>query len=83
MRRQSPQRVNLFRHAHRADFRCDGRAHAPGNHQRRQHRAEFAAHRDAHDRERGRVHLDFVELEIRLRRQHHAGERAGDEDDRL
>jgi hypothetical protein len=42
MRRQRPQRVNLFRHAHRADFGRDGRADAPGHHQRRQHRAEFA-----------------------------------------
>ena len=35
------------------------------------------------NRQRGRVHLDFVKLEICLRPQDHARERAGDEDDCL
>ena len=83
MRGQGAKRVNLFRHAHRADFGGHRRADAAGDHQRRQHRAEFAAHRNAHDRERGRVHFDLVKLEISLCGQHHAGERAGDEHHRL
>ena len=40
---QCAQRVNLFRHAHRAEFGGDGGTDAPGDHQRREYRAEFVA----------------------------------------
>ena len=83
VRRQGAQGIDLFGHAHGSEFRGEGGADAARDHKAGQHRAELAAHRNAHHREHGGVHFDFVELDIRLRSEHHAGEGAGDEHDRL
>ena len=80
---QRPQCINLLRHTHRAEFGSNGRAHAPGHHQARQHRSQFAAHRHADYRQRCGVHLDLVELEIGLRTQNHPRKSPGDENHRL
>ena len=83
VRGQRAERVNLLGDAHGAQLGGDGRADPPGDHQAGQDRPQFAAHGNAHHRERGGVHFDFVELEVGLGAEHHAGERAGDEDHRL
>ena len=75
---QRAEGIDLFGHFHRPDLRGDRRAHAPGDHQAREHRTEFAEHRHRHDRADGGIHSEAVKLEIRLRGEDRTREAAGD-----
>ena len=55
---------------------------AAGHHQRRQHRAELLDHRRADEPADHGAGAELIERQAGLQRQHHAGERAGQQHDR-
>jgi hypothetical protein len=61
----------------------DGRPDATGHHQSRQHRCQFAQHRDGDHRPHGRVHLHLVKLQSHLHGKHHAGKGTRNHNHRL
>ena len=83
MNGEGAERVELLGDLHRSDLGRHGRADASGHHESAEHGAEFPEHRDADHGTDGGVHLQPVELEISLRGEDRAGERAGDEHDEL
>ena len=74
--------VDLFRHAHRADFRRHRRADAAGDHEAGEDGRQFARDRQHDDVGDRALRIEPGEAGIGLQRQHHAGEQRGQADDR-
>ena len=71
---QRHQRVDLFRHPHRAQFGRHGTGHPPSHHQPAQHRAQFAHHTDHGDGRHGGGGVEAAAADEDLLRQRRTGE---------
>src|SRR5579883_88371 len=75
--RKGREGVDLVGDAHRADLGRDRRTDAARDHERGDHRPEFARHRQQHEGRDGTLGAKAAEAGMRLQRQHDAGEDRG------
>jgi hypothetical protein len=83
MRRQGAQGINLLGHAHRAHSAAMAAPTRPATISPVSTGPSSLPMATAHHRQRRAVHFHPVKLHVTLKAQHHPGEHAGDDDDRL
>ena len=80
--RERLEGVDLLGDAHAADLGGHRAAHAPGDHQGREHRRQLARQREGHDAADEALRIEPREAGVGLEGQHHPGEERRQEDQR-
>ena len=81
IRGQGLERVDLFGHAHRSDFRRHRRADAAGYHESDQNRRQLAQHRERDRTADEILRVHAMESAVGLEREHHPGEHCRQKND--